>query len=213
MPKPFFNPTFQTQLEDAIIDFENRCNVELVVVVKDRSDDYKDIELWVAILAATIALFIFFFTPPIYGDFLILTGYGLAFLLGLLAFRLFPKLKRPFISKKRRTRSAEIAARAIFQKAGLYKTAQHTGLLVYISLLEQQVTMIADFGIEKHLSTEELHQLKDAFQSIFKSNPADDSLIKVISDSIAVFEQRIPVLENNESELPNTLHIDADFSL
>ena len=213
MPKVFFHPNFKERLEETIIDLENRSSVELVVVMRQRSSAYIAANLWAGICLSWIAIFLFFFTPPIYHDFFVLTGSAGCFLLGYFLFHYIAPLKRLLLPKKRIESNVEIMARAIFQKAGVYKTAQHSGLLVYVSKFEQEIALIPDSGIEKNLSPEDWQSIEDAFRQVFKSKQQEAALLEAIAKSAEIFEANIPVLDNNDSELPNTLHIEMDFSL
>ncbi len=213
MTHHFFNTAYKSDLDQAIIDLENRSSVELVVVIKEASSRYRDISLDAGIVLSWIALFVFFFSPPEYGDYLILSATAAAFILGICAFVFVPALKRIFIPKKRRDRQVGLLARAIFQKAGVYKTAQHSGLLVYVSVLERRVVLLPDTAIEKHLPPEDWQLIQTRFEAVFQgSNPAQD-LLDSIAYSADIFERDIPFLPDTDSALPNTIHISSDFSI
>lgn len=58
-----------------------------------------------------------------------------------------PWLKRLFTSKKEIEEEVKEAAVTCFFKEGLYRTRDETGVLLYISVFEQKVWVLADRGI------------------------------------------------------------------
>src|SRR5262249_10817241 len=65
---------------------------------------------------------------------------------------LLPGLKRVLTPGAIRRRHVERAARATFVERGVHNTASRSGLLVYISWLEQTVVLVADSGLSAALA-------------------------------------------------------------
>ena len=73
------------------------------------------------------------------------------FLMGALGFglaRLLPDFKRVFIFEDRATAVAEEQAFQEFYANGLHKTEAATGVLLFVSVLEHRVIIMADEGID-----------------------------------------------------------------
>lgn len=205
--KIFFEDAYQTRLDQVIQELELRSSVEFVTVIYPNSDDYRDIELWGGVVLATTFLVTTFMWPSEIHFYTILLGTFLCFSLGIGIIKKFPVLKRFLLNKKRTKRHAEIMARAVFQKAHLHRTSHHTAVLLFISALEQQTTLLWDLNVDLELTIEELDHLSAEFQALFQAAQPEEALLKSIRDSISLFEASLPVRPNDINELPNHLHV------
>ncbi len=205
--KIFFEGAYQDRLDQAIQELELRSSVEFVTVIYPQSDDYRDIELWGGISLAGIFLVTTFMVPTVIHLYTILFGTLLAFSIGVGLLKKLPALKRFLLNKKRTKRHAEIMARAVFQKAHLYRTSHQTAVLLFVSTLEQQTTLLWDLKVDTELTSEELDGLQAQFQALFQAEQPEEALLQGIRASIPLFESCLPVRPNDINELPNHLHI------
>ncbi|WMX15484.1 MULTISPECIES: hypothetical protein [unclassified Aureispira] len=204
----FFTPEYQEELDAAIQALESKSSVELVTVIYPECDNYRDIELWGGIFLAFLALVVKFMIPTIIHIYAILFGTLLFFSLGIGIIKWFPKLKHALIHKKRMRRQAEIMARAIFQKAHIHRTSQHTGVLLFISTFERQAVLLWDIGVDIELTIDELDKLQFQFNEVFNAPEPPQALLAKIRASIPIFEEHLPVQPNDINELPNHLHVE-----
>lgn len=203
-----FNNDYKDLLLKTIAFLEKNSKIEIVVLVRARSANYTDISLWWGIAGALVALaFVIFYPGLIFGDYLL-------FLIPVMTFVLFtvlsfiPALKRLFLSRERRSKQVECYARALFQKAGIHRTESQTGMLIYISVFEQQVFLLPDRGVKTAIPPEDWQKIESDVQSIFEMpNPAE-KFIKILSDCQAVFTEYIPPVANDINELPDDLEVD-----
>ncbi|MGH1336444.1 MAG: hypothetical protein ACRBFS_09980 [Aureispira sp.] len=205
--KIFFDSAYQDRLDQTIQELELRSSVEFVTVIYPQSDDYRDVELWGGIILAATFLVTTFMVPTEIHLYTILLGTFLCFSIGIGLIKFFPSLKRFFLNKKRSKRHAEIMARAVFQKAHLYRTSHHTAVLLFVSALEQQTTLLWDLNVDLELTAEELDQLSVTFQALFEAPQPEEALLQHISNSIPLFEACLPIRPNDINELPNHLHV------
>ncbi|CAA6824341.1 MAG: Putative membrane protein [uncultured Aureispira sp.] len=203
----FFDSEYQEKLDATIQALESKSSVELVTVIYPECDNYRDIELWGGIFLAFIALVVKFMVPAIIHIYAILFGTLLFFSLGIGIIKRVPKLKYALLNKKRMRRQAEIMARAIFQKAHIHRTSQHTGVLLFISTFERQAVLLWDIGVDVTLTIDELDQLQFQFSEIFNTPDPPEALLAKINASIPVFEGHLPVQPNDINELPNHLQV------
>jgi putative membrane protein len=96
----------------------------------------------------------------------------------------------------------------LFQKGGLHHTSTEIGTLIYFSLLEKIVYIVADRGAQRAIPEEEWQKMATNLQSIFKTKNPADSLLKELEKCKQTFSLYIPALENKLKELPNDLQID-----
>ncbi|MFK7798376.1 MAG: hypothetical protein AB8E82_13065, partial [Aureispira sp.] len=205
--KIFFESSYQDRLDKAIQELELRSSVEFVTVIYPQSDDYRDVELWGGIVLAATFLVTTFMMPMVIHLYTILLGTFLSFSLGIGIIKFIPNLKRVLIHKKRSKRHAEIMARAVFQKAHLYRTSHHTAVLLFVSVLEQQTTLLWDLKVDMELTVDELDNLTTQFQDLFASKQPAEALLRTIEDTIPLFESCLPIRPNDINELPNHLQV------
>jgi putative membrane protein len=197
---------FQPQLWQAIADIESQSQVEMVVIVQSRANDYPDVALALGVISAWLTHTYLVFVPILFTDWAVYFGPLLAFLLGWLLGKI-PMFILLCVPAKRLQRNTEIMARALFQKGGIHHTYGKTGVLVYCAYLEKQVVVIADRGVELTLPAEEWQKLKKQLQGIFRSHDPLQALLAVLTASQAVFSQYLPAQPNNINELPDNLDI------
>lgn len=206
--KTFFEPDYQTQLDETIQGLESKSSVEFVVVIYPESSNYRDIELWGGIFLAFASLVCQFMVPAVIHIYAILFGTLLAFSLGIGLIKWIKPLKRFLINNKRMRRKAEIMARAIYQKAGIHRTSHHTGVLLFLSTFEHQAVLLWDIGVDVELTIDELDGLELQFNGIFKSANPSEALLTKIADCTPIFEKHLPVQPNDINELPNHLQVE-----
>jgi putative membrane protein len=192
----------------AIARIENQSHSEWVVLVKDRTHSYAQYPLGIAAALAFATLTYFRFAPFFFEEWVIYAGTIAAFVLGAALTAGLPGLLRLAVGRKRLVKSTEILARACFQKAGIHHTRDKTGVLVFVAILERQVMIIPDRGVESAIPPAEWIKIREDFNSIFKAkNPAKDLLAKLESLSAAV-SRYIPQVDDDTNELPDNLDID-----
>lgn len=205
--KQFFEESFRTDLDQVIQYLEEQSSVELVTVIYPQADQYRDIELLGGVFCLFVALLYFFFAPTVFGNYTILLGTWFSFLIGVGMVRWIKPLKRLLVVNKRKTRMTEIMARAIFQKAHIYRTSAHTGMLLFIAVFEQKTYLLWDLGIDMALDINELEGLQASFQTIFESDEPAQALLAKIKASTTVFQKELPLQPNDVNELPNHIEV------
>ncbi len=198
---------FQTRLWDAVRAIEQDSQVEVVVVIRSRSEDYRDIALVWGILGALLSFTYIMFSPDLFEDWLVYCTPVLGFAIGY-ALAHWPWITRLGVGKQRLQKSVEIMARALFQKAGIRHTQAKIGVLVYCSWLEKSVYILPDRGAEMALPAEEWQRLRAEFQAIFISRKPTEALIAQLHNVQPLFNRYLPRLANDINELPDAMEID-----
>ncbi|MGA7826172.1 MAG: hypothetical protein WCA04_00805, partial [Geobacteraceae bacterium] len=167
----FFTEEENARIRTAIENAEASTSGEIVAMVVDRSDSYREAEILGAVLSAAFCALLLEITlqtgylwysahgwgPGSRVDpELVLYGVSLWTYIPLvlllffpfrLVFRRFEAVKLPFVGRKRIDEAVrERAVRAFFEKE-LYRTRDETGILIFLSLLEHKVWILADRGI------------------------------------------------------------------
>jgi putative membrane protein len=203
-----FTPDFQTALWDTIAQLERQSVIEVVVVIKPRSDAYRDTPLWCGLALAWLTFTVMMFIPFVFGDYLLYVAPLLAFWIGFLLAVWIAPVQRLFIRRVRQQRSVEIMARAFFQKGGLRHTKTKIGTLIYCSILEKIVYVLPDRGAELAIPVTEWEQIRRGFQQIFQTKNPADALLTQLQACQPIFSQYLPPVPNDINELPDRLEVD-----
>lgn len=202
-----FDNSFKQKLVSAISEVENTSNTELVFLVKEVSGSYRDAHLIFGALLALITFTLFMFLPFFFGDYLIYAGTLIAFFAGMLISFFIPSISKIFLKKETLNRNVEIMARAHFQKGNIYNTKNRTGILIYCSLYEKQVYLLADKGIKGFIPSDEFIKIENNFNKVFDGNKITDNLLAQINLIKPVFTKYIPSIENDINELADDMEI------
>jgi putative membrane protein len=134
------------RVRDAVRAVEQRSSAEVVVTVRARSSAHREIDLAVGAVVALAALLFYVFAPFTFYDDLGALAIVFAFAAGALGSAVIAPLKRAALGRRRRD-SVRSAARVAFVDQRIATTAARTGILVFVSLLEREVEVVADTGV------------------------------------------------------------------
>jgi len=147
---------FSEAVERAVREAERGTSAELVVVVAARSGSYLDVALAVGSVAAALALLVALFAPVTFRTAAVAVEVPLAFALAAWLAHRLPTLIRALTPKARAIRQVDRAAAAHFVEESVHGTKARTGLLVYLSLLEERVAILPDLGLQGRVPVEVL---------------------------------------------------------
>lgn len=143
----------------AVAKAESRSTGEIVTVVVEQSDRYLEAErlgalLLAALSAAIAAIATAHVTIWTYIPLVLLLYFPV-----LALFRRFPRLKLCFVGPARQAIAVRERAVAAFYEKGVHRTRQETGILIFISLLERKVWILADRGINQKIPPHSWNEL------------------------------------------------------
>ncbi len=148
MPGTFFTEDAQSRIALAVQDVESKSSAEIVVSVRARSDDYREVDLVVGLLLAVLTLAVLMYHPAELDEDLMPIETLLAFVVGSFVVNKVGPLKRLLLSKKRREGRTLTEARSLFVEQGVSCTRDRSGILVFVSELERTVCVVPDVGID-----------------------------------------------------------------
>jgi putative membrane protein len=192
------------RISDAIAAFETRTSGELVGVVAASSDDYAYIPiLWAALSALILPAFHFAFGWPV-GYFRIYELQMAVFAALSLGFNFSP-LKMLLIPRNiKKTRAARLA-RQEFLTLGLHTTRNRAAVLIFVSLAEHYVEILADHGIHEKVTHERWDSIVRDVIGAAKKGRLAEGLLDAIGRCGDLLETHFPPEEGNRNELPNEL--------
>lgn len=200
-------PEFQTRLWDAVKSIEHDSQAEVVVVIRSRSESYRDIALSWGVFGAWLSFSYMMFAPTLFEDWLVYCVPIISFAFAY-AFAHLPPVTRLSARKSRLRKSVEIIARALFQKGGIGHTQAKIGVLIYCSQLEKIAYILPDRGAETALPAEEWQTLRAGFQGIFAERNHHEALLEQLHHVKILFNRYLPAVEHDINELPDVMEID-----
>jgi putative membrane protein len=206
--KKFTDSDFQTQLSKLIEELEQATQIEVVVIIKQNSGNYEDVPLGLGAILSMLTFSYFFLVDTGFEEYVVYFATLAAFAFGALLGMVLPFMQRLLAGKKRLLRSVEVMARALFQKGGLHHTSAKTGTLIYFSILEKKVYIVADRAAEMAIPEQEWQKIQIGLESMFKAKNSPEALLTELTKCKDIFHRYIPALENNINELPNDLKVD-----
>jgi len=132
---------------DAVREIEAQTGAEVVVAVRPSSGHYRHADYLFGFVVALGTLTALLFLPV---DFPIETfplDVAVGFVLGALLAELVPPLRRLLVAPSLRQANVRRAALAAFVELGVSRTRRRTGVLIYVSMFERHVEVVADVGL------------------------------------------------------------------
>ena len=190
--KELFSNEQKEKIRQAVRAAEGSTRADIAIMLVDESDRYREAELTGALsFSALVALVLSMALHHLTIWFYIPVTAVLLFPFVRL-FRVFPHMKLAFLHRKRVEEAVrERAIYAFFQK-GVHKTDEETGILIFISLLERKVWILADKGIHGKIASGLLRTLAGEVAIGIKEDRALEALCGVIEKCGAELARYFP---------------------
>ena len=206
-------------VQTAVAAAEKETSGEIALAAVYQSDSYAFVELTAAFCTAFAAFFILFlFSNPIWtflehtvwvpapSQLTAVIGIGTALTVLVTYFIMnIPAVDRLIIPNAVKGRRVYARALQHFAESGVYRTAEHTGILIFISILERKVFVIADAGITEKVPQADWERVCGTITGGLKAGATADALISAIKECGRMLHQHFPVTGDNPNELPDGL--------
>jgi putative membrane protein len=200
----FINEQDKQRISDAIQEVETKTSGELVTVIAQSSDDYQYIPvLWAALLALVVPGPMVFFSVNWFIDSIYFYQL-IIFVVAALVCRL-PVLRLRLIPRYVRQRRAHRHAMEQFVLNDLPATEQDNGILLFVSVAEHYVEIIADKGINERVEAGAWDQIVSDFTKQVKQGAIADGFVTAINECGKILQQHFPSDNANKNDLPNHL--------
>lgn len=210
----------KSKIDQAIKEVESKTTGEIAVAVAPESDSYSFYELLFSLILGAVvftALILFGnqIIPGIEKHFWEMPKWFFASFTGTITFAViaisFALTNIPFIDRKIIPNSAkfnavEIRAESTFYRAGINKTKDASGILIYISYLEQKVRILADSGIASKINSDEWNKIAENLARNLKAD-FSAAVCEAVFECGKVLEENFPAKEENLDEISNELII------
>ena len=144
-----FDENARKALTACVKEIETLTDAELVLAIRARSDSYRHADYLFGALLAFVGLVFIIFSPYTFHPSWVLVEVVLFFVLGAFVSSRSIWLSRLLTRKKLQADKVRTSAAAMFYEAGIANTRRETGILVYVSLLERRLEVLADRGVLK----------------------------------------------------------------
>ena len=211
LAETFLSKADQERVNTAVAAVEKKTAGEIVCMVVSSSYPYAMADV---LGATTIALPLALLATHFLGGWLWIGTQNMWLFLGLFAifFALFywvvdhwPALKRRFISQREIDEEVEEAAVTAFFKQGLYRTRDANGVLLFISVFEHKVWLLADKGIHEKVSQTEWDRLVGRIIRDIRHGQRADAICNAIADIGGLLQSHFPVKPDDTDELKNLI--------
>lgn len=196
----------QQQIRDAIQAAERRTSGEMVTVIAASSDNYGYIPLlWASFLALLLPGPFYFAGVVHFVEHAYLYQLG-CFVIAALVFRL-PPIHMRLIPRGVRHQRAHRHAMEQFVRNNLAATRERNGLLLFVSVAERYVEVIADKGINDVVAAGTWDGIVQGFTNKVRQGEVTDGFVEAIIACGDILQKHFPVEADDRNELPDHLVI------
>ncbi|TQV73279.1 TPM domain-containing protein [Denitrobaculum tricleocarpae] len=200
----FLNAEEKQRLRAKIKEAEQKTSGELVTVIARESDPYSYIPLlWAAVVVLAVPVMVVVLGLSWSLSLVSVLQMGLFVVLGL-ALR-WPPVKLLLIPAKVKQRRAARTAREVFLEQGLHHTEGRCGLLLFVSVGERYVEILADKGISDKIKQTQWDAIVADFVKAVKAGRHAEGFEQAVEACGALLAEHFPIQPGDKNELPDHL--------
>ncbi len=201
------NDTDKKNVSSAIKKAELKTSGEIVPVLLSKSDFYPAahfrLAIMVSILTSLVSYYCYDFLDPIFLIWIQVPGLILGYLLAYI-----PVLKRLFSTKREMQEEVYQRAVEIFHNHHVSMTKDRVGIMIFISVLERRVEVLADYTIDQKLGTAYWEALIKKLTEKIKEGHTVDGLVGAIEECGESLNELFPIQSDDINEVSNELITD-----
>jgi putative membrane protein len=214
LAKSFLSEEEQARVVEAVKEAETVTSGEIVPMVVSSSYHYPLSNLIGAlggslVLALAATLLVSYRRswggPELFDLWIFPAVFAVAFVLCFLLVKSLPALKRLLITKAEIAEEVEEAALTSFYRQGLNNTRDKTGILIFISVFERQVRVLADQGINDRVESGVWQELVDTIIAGIKSRRQAEAVCAAVSRCGELLKEHFPIKPDDSDELSNLI--------
>jgi len=118
-----------------------------------------------------------------------------------------PSLCRLFAAREAMRDAVERASLAAFYARGITRTDGHTGILLYVSVLEHRVRVVADKGINRKVAPDTWDELVGGIVGGIRTGDPAGAIASAVDRCGGLLEQHFPIQPGDRNELENRVII------
>jgi putative membrane protein len=117
------------------------------------------------------------------------------------------RARAPALIRATRRALAHRADMEQFVIRGVARKKERTGILIFVSMAERYARIIADEGIDKHVSQSEWQEAVDALVEHTRDGRIADGFVEAIDRCGRVLATHFPRTETSHDELPDRIYV------
>lgn len=203
----FLTPAEKKAVEVAVAAAERQTSGEIVVMVVSSSHHYQEVAY---LYGFAVSLGVAFALSLLLGDETLWHFAGVLGLTFVLVHQLLlrvPVLMRPLVSAAQRRGEVERSAFAAFHRSGVANTVGRTGILLYISLFEHTVRVVADRGIDEKLGHGFWQEIVDGVVAGIRERRQGAAVVAAVERCGEKLAVHFPVAADDRNELDDAVII------
>ncbi len=187
----------------AVRAIEQGSAAEVVVTIVPRSSGHWEVSLWAALAAAfLVQAGAALLAPDTRAPHLALDSALLALAAAWLVRRV-PALERRLLPARVAAHRVELGAESAFCRQGIFRTRGHTGVLVYLSVLERRAVLLPDDALVQALPPDALAALRDQADRLFAGGAPRQALLALLDQLRRLAARHLPAGPADANELPD----------
>ena len=207
----FISKSDQKCIEKTVTEVELKTSGEVVCMIVPSSYTYPMADVIAgAALAFPLALILAHFlgawmwigTQNMY---LFVGLFAVIFILTRLIATRVPSFKRLFVSKREIDEEVEEAAITSFFRHGLYRTRDANGVLLFLSVFERKIWLLADKGIHEKVPANQWDDLVASITGGIQKGQGADSICAAIREIGDLLSTHFPIKSDDTNELKNLI--------
>jgi len=209
-PETLFTKDELERIEQAVVAAEGKTSGEIVPMIVGASARYADAELTGVVVGMVVGTLIEFIAHDPWGP---VHAYVLWPVAGaILGHFIFSVrfVKRTMLPTHRIAEAVRLRSLAAFAEHGLHYTKDHTGILIFASLLERRVVVLADRGINERVAPGTWQVVVDTLTDGLKSGKPCDGFCNAIEHCGGILAAHFPRQTDDQNELPNALVTESE---
>lgn len=193
---------FLEQVGRAVRELEDGTAAEVVVAIEPRSGSYRDVDYLVGGLTALGGLAFILYNPwTVHAPHALPLDLLLLALVGALVSMPIDWPKRILTTRDRRWRQVREAAAASYLRHSVGQTRRRTGILLYLSILERRLEVLADTGVTTAIPTRKWTDLAQDLRDVANQPDPEGSLLAGIGRLGELLAHYLPVETTDIDEL------------
>ncbi len=209
-----FSEQEKEQIKNAVQALESESSGEMVPYFVYGSDSYDEAK-WISSLLLTVlgvifvgVLAYFWLLPSGITTMMICIYLFISAIFGFLAPTIFPALGTLLISDVVQEQRVRQRAHEAFLSEEVFKTIDRTGILIFISDMENKVVVLADSGINAKVKPSDWNHIVDIVIDGIKSEKLTEGIVNAINEcKKLLLENGFVVRPDDINELPDDIRI------
>ncbi|MFH0925776.1 MAG: TPM domain-containing protein [bacterium] len=203
LAKNFLSKEEENEIIESVKKVEQVTSGEIMPMIVSASDHYSAADF---IGSISLALFLSIIIMLFKGSenmWIFLAIFGVSFIILYEIIKRVPALKRLFISANDMEKAVEETALTSFYRKGLGNTRDHTGILIFISVFEKKVWVLADKGINEKVKPSAWKEVIELVTKGIKEGKQGEAICKAIGQCKDILKDSFPVRADDIDELAN----------